>query len=241
ELLLPPACAGCGRGVGAGPLCSRCDTSLPRIPHGHCALCQAAPPLPGSRCCPACREGSSPLAACLAAAPYAGEVARAVQRFKYPRPGILGMDPAPGALLRSLLGEAAARSPDRGQLVVPVPQHPARLRRRGFNPAAELARPLARVHGIRFAPVALERLRDTRSQTGLDRRERGRNVAGAFRVRVGQAIPPLVWLVDDVVTTGATLREAAQALRDAGARNVTALCAARTPIGDGSGVTAPRG
>jgi len=71
-------------------------------------------------------------------------------------------------------------------------------------------------------------VRDTPSQTGLDRRARARNVAGAFRVRRGARIPSRVWLVDDVVTTGATLREAARALRHAGARRIVAICVART-------------
>jgi ComF family protein len=151
-----------------------------------------------------------------------------VHRFKYPRPGLLGLDPGPRAVACALVLEAAARAPLDAELVVPVPLHPARLRQRGFNPAALLARALARARGVPLAPRALERVRDTPSQTGLHRRARARNVAGAFRVRPGARIPARVWLVDDVVTTGATLREAARALRRAGARRVIALCAART-------------
>ncbi len=75
---------------------------------------------------------------------------------------------------------------------------------------------------------ALRRLRDTPSQTGLDRRERRRNVAGAFRCR--RRVARVVWLVDDVVTTGATLSECARVLRRSGARRVVGLCAARTPF-----------
>lgn len=229
EFVLPCACAGCGCRVARdAPLCAPCDLSLPRIPRERCSLCQQAPPLPPGARCPACLLVASPLAACLAAAPYTAEVARWVQRFKYPRPGILGLDPAPKALLRLLLAEAAARAPARPALVVPVPLHRSRLRERGFNPAGELARPLARAWGVDFDPLALLRVRSTPSQTGLDRRGRRRNVAGAFRVRA-RPIPRRVWLVDDVVTTGATLEEAARALRSAGAREVTALCAARTP------------
>jgi ComF family protein len=151
-----------------------------------------------------------------------------VHRFKYPRPGLLGLDPGPRAVACALVREAAERAPLPGSLVVPVPLHPARLRRRGFNPAALLARSLARAHGVPVAPRALERVRDTPSQTGLDRRARARNVAGAFRVRSGAWIPAHVWLVDDVVTTGATLHAAARTLRRAGARRIVALCAART-------------
>ena len=112
--------------------------------------------------------------------------------------------------------------------VVPVPLHPRRLRARGFNPACVLARALARERGIRLDPVALRRVRDTPSQTGLDRRARRRNVRGAFVAR--SRVPPRVWLVDDVVTTGSTLGEAARALHRAGARSVVGICAARTPL-----------
>jgi predicted amidophosphoribosyltransferase len=111
--------------------------------------------------------------------------------------------------------------------VVPVPQHPRRLRGRGFSPANELARDVARQVGAPLGATALLRLRDTRSQTGLGRSERARNVRGAFASR--EPAPACVWLVDDVVTTGATLTEAARALRAAGAREIVGVCAARAP------------
>lgn len=190
-------------------------------------LCQEAQVLPPWPRCPACLHTASPLEACLAAAPFTGEVADIVHRFKYPAPGILGLDPGPKALLRQLVAEAAARAPTRPELVLPVPLHRARLRERGFNPAALLARPLARALAVGFDPVALVRVRDTPSQTGLDRRARRRNVAGAFRLRARE-LPRSIWLVDDVVTTGATLEAVARTLRRGGAERVIALCAART-------------
>jgi ComF family protein len=107
-----------------------------------------------------------------------------------------------------------------------VPLHRRRVVQRGFNPAVMLARDLSRALGIPFAATALSRLRDTESQTGLGRAARRANVRGAFEARA--RVPAHVWLVDDVVTTGATLEECAQALRRAGARHVVALCAART-------------
>jgi ComF family protein len=232
ELLLPSACAGCGGAPGRDALlCPACRQLWPRIPAGHCTLCQQAPAAPGRERCPGCAPARGPLAACVAAAPLAGPVLDAVHRFKYPAAGLAGLDPAPTALLRALVREAAARAPgpEPGR-VVPVPLHPRRLRSRGFNPAAELARALARGRGLVLDATALRRRRDTPSQTGLDRRGRRRNVRGAFRARRGFAAPACVWLVDDVVTTGATLAEAARALRRAGARHVVGVCAARTPF-----------
>lgn len=238
DLLLPPCCAGCGGGVEVDSvLCRTCDAALPRVPPragDACALCGVTARLsgPGGRRCPACVRRPATLAACAAAVEYAGEAERWVRRFKYPAPGLRGLDPAPGAVVRSWIRQAGRGAPPPApSLVVPVPLHPRRLRRRGFNPAAQLARELARSWGAACDPVALARVRDTPSQTGLDRRARARNVARAFRPRPGLRLPRRVALVDDVVTTGATLDEAARALRRAGARRVIAVCAARTPAG----------
>jgi ComF family protein len=207
ELLLPPVCAGCGRAAPAAPLCSAC--ALP--PAGSLG----APP--------------DPLAAWHAALAYEGAAAVWVQRFKYPARGLRGLDPAAEAVALASMRRLAARTgelrPDR---VVPVPLHPRRLRERGMSPPALLAAACARAAGAPFAPVLLVRLRDTPSQTGLSRGARRRNVAGAFVARA--PAPPRVWLVDDVVTTGSTLTEAARALAHAGAREITALCLAHRPL-----------
>ena len=109
--------------------------------------------------------------------------------------------------------------------VVPVPLHPRRMRARGFDQALVLARQVGRARRLRVRARALVRVRDTPSQTGLSRTARRRNVRGAFRA--ARAVPGRIWLVDDVVTTGATLGEAARALRRAGAKEVIGLCAAR--------------
>lgn len=102
--------------------------------------------------------------------------------------------------------------------IVPVPLHPAKLRRRGYNQAAAVANGLALATGIPHHPTGLARLKDTPSQTTLDRQERRQNVAGAFRATA--PVAGAVLLVDDVATTGATLAEAAEALLAAGAAEV---------------------
>jgi ComF family protein len=170
----------------------------------------------------------SPLTACVAAVRFEGGVAEWIHRFKYPKKGLRGLDPAPASVVGAMLREAAARAPaPPPDLIVPVPLHPRRLRLRGFNPAAQIARSLAREFEIPFDAVALRRTRDTPSQTGFDRRERRSNVRGAFRSRRGWHVPERIWLVDDVVTTTSTLAEAAIALRTAGASTVIGLCATR--------------
>jgi ComF family protein len=229
ELVLPPTCAGCGSRIDpAAVLCARCDDRLARIAPGMCQLCQQTPPRPGANLCASCAPSDSALAACLAAFRFEGEAADWIHRFKYPKRGLRGLEPAPAAVVAAMLREAGRRAVEpRPQLIVPIPLHPRRLRSRGFNPAAVLARSLAREFEVPLDPVALCRTRDTPSQTGLDRRERRRNVRGAFRARAGRQIPERIWLIDDVVTTGSTLTEAAIALRAAGARAVIGLCAAR--------------
>jgi predicted amidophosphoribosyltransferase len=207
ELLLPPVCASCGRAAPAGPLCAAC------------ALEPAGPLGPPPRA----------LTAWHAAIAHDGAGAEWVRRFKYPARGLRGLDPAAEAvafgLVRRLARLVPGAAPD---LVVPVPLHARRLRERGFSPAAVLARASALEARAPFAPVLLARRRDTPSQTGLSRGARRRNVAGAFVAR--RAAPPRVWLVDDVVTTGSTLSEAARALRRAGTREVVGVCLAHRPL-----------
>jgi ComF family protein len=207
DLLLPPVCAGCGRAASPGPLC------------GACAVAPTGPLGPPPR-------GLSGWCAAIA---YDGAGAEWVRRFKYPTRGLAGLDPAAEAvafgLVRRLARCVPGAPPD---LVVPVPLHARRLRERGFSPAALLARACAREASAPCAPVLLARLRDTPSQTGLPRAARRRNVAGAFVARTHA--PPRVWLVDDVVTTGSTLCEAARALRSNGAREVVGVCLAHRPL-----------
>jgi ComF family protein len=211
ELLFPGACARCRTAVGREALCSRCRLELLRL-------------APGFE-----TEAPTPLESWGAAVFFEGEAAVWLRRFKYPQPGLFGLDPAAEAVATELIHEAAHRAPGPApDLIVPVPLHPRRLRERGFNPAGLLAAALGRARGLPVDPAALTRTRDTQSQTRLARSQRARNVLGAFRAR-NRALPGRIWLVDDVVTTGSTLREAARTLRGSGARRIVAVCAARTP------------
>lgn len=135
-------------------------------------------------------------------------------------------DPKLAAALDGTAGAAEREAPEGGATVVPVPLHWRRRLRRGYNQAEEIARPLAARLGFRFSR-SLRRRRATPRQTSLSREHRRSNPAGAFVCR--RTIAGTVILVDDVTTTGATLGAAAVCLKQAGARRVVALVAARTP------------
>jgi len=209
DLLLPPVCAGCGSPVSReAVLCRTCDARLPRLETD-------------------CTAPAS-LTACTAAVAYRGVAEEWVRRFKHPAAGIAGLDVSALAVARALILEAAARAPGRTpDLVVPVPPHRQSLRARGFHASGLLAGSVARARHVPLRTRALVAIRDTASQTGLGRAARRRNVLGAFSAPF--PLPPRVWLVDDVVTTGSTLAEAARQLRRAGAKEVVGVCIAATP------------
>ena len=119
----------------------------------------------------------------------------------------------------------------RPEALLPIPLHATRLGRRGYDQALELARPLARALRIPVLTRTMLRTRATAPQSELDAhvRQRNRNLRRAFSIQAGTGLPDHVALVDDVMTTGATLREAAKALRRAGVARVDAWVCARVP------------
>jgi ComF family protein len=150
-----------------------------------------------------------------------------IRQLKYH--GVIANARVLGVLLAQAVDERAARLP---RLLVPVPLHAARLRERGFNQAAALARYAGRMLGIPYAPALVRRLRDTPSQTSLSEGERHRNVRGAFAVNGARAPRRLlaaghVAIVDDVITTGSTVEELKCVLLAAGVRQVEVWAAAR--------------
>lgn len=133
-----------------------------------------------------------------------------------------------GRALGRMLALRAAPLLACGTLVIPVPLAGERLRSRGYNQALELARPVARLRGLRLAPGLLQRIRHGAPQQSLGRDQRRGNLHGAFTA-LPQVAGHAVAVVDDVMTTGATLDAVAAALRAAGAAQVTNLVVARTP------------
>ena len=210
DLALPPACAGCG--AEGEPLCRRCRPALDvrlLLPAGTPLGLPDGPP--------------DPLVRLEWCAPFAGVVRHALHALKY----------AGERRLAQPLGDAVAarwaRSGGGGDLLVPVPVHAARRRERGYDQAELIAGAAARRLRVPMLPV-VERTRATTAQYRLDRRHRASNVASAFAVRPRDADRVAgrhVVLVDDVVTTGATLAATANALLAAGALSVAAVTVAR--------------
>ncbi len=112
-------------------------------------------------------------------------------------------------------------------LIAPIPLHPRRRRRRGYNQSELLARPLAEAVGVPFSATALRRTRHTPPQVGLGPEARAANVQGAFDATAQEVAGRAILLIDDVLTTGATMTAAAAALLAAGAASVSAYCLAR--------------
>ncbi|TYT26417.1 ComF family protein [Luteimonas viscosa] len=222
--LCPPRCLACREPAPAGAdLCQACQAELPWNRNA-CPRC--AVPLPEAGMadtpCGACQRRPSPLQQAHAAFVYGAPLDRLLPRFKFHR------DLAAGRLLADAMATCFATLPRPGALL-PVPLHAGRLRRRGYDQALELARPLARTLRLPLLDGALVRTRATAPQSELDAASRRRNLRGAFAVRGGARLPAHVALVDDVMTTGATLHAAAFALRRAGVARVDAWVCARVP------------
>lgn len=234
DVIYPPRCLVCGARLEAGALCRACQEGIHPLPPPFCDRC-GRPVSPNRLVCDACENGPEPsFAWSQAMGRYEGILRTAIHRLKYD--GKTALAEPLGLLLARSLDEPC--SPllydpvsDRTltfDLVVPVPLHPARLRERGFNQAERLARVVARERGWRLEPHGLRRIRSTRSQTKLSPEERASNVRGAF-VAPEPALffDKTVLIIDDVLTTTATLAECARVAREAGASRVCIQALAR--------------
>jgi len=212
--VLAPECLLCGARASDAMLCEECAVGLPQSPPS-CPVC--AMPSPAASVCGACLARPPAFDATLAVWPYAFPIDRLVQSLKY-----RGNLPVARLFGAALALQVVGRAVD---VVAPMPLARERLAGRGFNQAMEIAR--ATVARAVLITAEIERVRDTASQTDLPYVERARNVRGAFAC--GRALHGLrVAVIDDVMTSGATLAELAVTLKRAGAAWVENWVIART-------------
>ena len=234
DVLYPPVCAGCEQPLSKGrALCDSCDQDMPRLKPPFCQCC--GEPFEGKvdalATCPRCLENEPTYDFARPALCRSKQALELIHRFKYLREIHLAGE------LGRMAGEAFEdnRLADalRGSWpLVPVPLHRSRERKRHFNQATEIARVVGR---DRQLPVvqALKRIRATGTQTKLTREQRRKNLSGAFAMtRQGQRWleqnePQGVVLVDDVLTTGATVEECTKVLHKAGVEEVVVLAVMR--------------
>jgi ComF family protein len=206
--------------------CAGCWSALPRITVRKCATCALAwsgdpDSTGGGFVCGSCVESPPAVDWAEAWGHYRGSLETLLHAFKFERHDFL--DDGFGALLHDLF---LSRADGDFEAVVPVPMHPSKLRRRGYNQAELLARAFAARSGIPLRSKLLRKTVERRSQSTLARQERAANVQGAFVAAPGVK-DQAVLLIDDIATTGQTLRACADALRLAGARRVATLAVAR--------------
>jgi ComF family protein len=221
RFVLPLRCLLCGAaGFDGMDLCAECAAELPRN-RSCCARC-ALPLATPAALCGECQRRAPPWDAAWAPFRYGWPLDRLESRYKF------GSDLAAGRTL-SVLWQREPCPIDLPRLLLTVPLHGSRLRHRGYNQALELARPLARALHVPLRHDALLRRRATAAQTELDAVARRRNVRGAFAVHEGLQLPAHVAIIDDVMTTGATLAQCTRVLRRSGVARVDVWALARAP------------
>ena len=219
----PPCCILCGAaGHDQMDICARCYRGLPWI---ETACSQCAIPIAGKTgdelLCGQCLQKPPAFDSSISLFSYRVDAIKLIHQLKFN--GKL----ANARLLGGMLATAVnAKTTDRPDSIVPVPLFWKRMRQRGFNQSLELARVVGRVCDISVNSRSLVRVRDTPSQTGLNKTQRHQNIRGAFELRDAFDAEHVA-LVDDVVTTTATVNELARLLKTAGVRRVDVWSIAR--------------
>ena len=218
DSLFPRRCVGCGR-IGRF-LCSECLGGLPRLPGPLCPICGR--PQASGIVCPGCWQRQTQIDGIRSLFSFDEVVRKAIHQLKYRN--FKAISPC----LAELLADYLRSNSLPGEALVYVPLHPGRLRERGYNQSALLARELGGRIDLPVVEDCLVRVRHARPQVrAVDVEERRRNVADAFVCRDERVKGKQIILIDDVCTSGATLESCAAALKDGGAMSVWGLTLAR--------------
>lgn len=226
DLLYPPRCPACEHPIPDPRfLCDSCTATLPPPPEALCLRCGADARIPMNGC-GHCLNNPLALNALYCGYRYQGVLAELIRGFKFRDRS--HWNTLLANLLWARLGDSLRW--EQPTMVIPVPLHPWRLIQRRYNQAALLAGPLAKTIGTPLVTNGVRRIRMTPAQSRLDRAARMHNLRDAFVAKPTVVAGQAILLVDDVLTTGATLAAVAAALKAAGARRVVAACLAHTPL-----------
>lgn len=212
DLFLPAACLLCGEFLPAGfdprEFCAECQANMPPLGRSHCSCCsQPFPASSSQHLCAICLQRPPAFSIVHAACSYQELVKDAIHQLKYRNQVNLAQP------LGKLLGKALEATEDgfRPDCIIPVPLHPGRLKKRGYNQALEISRPLAKKLQVPIDTTLLQRTLETQPQQGLTAVERKNNLHNAFIVTTTTSARNIL-LVDDVMTTGETVRECCRVL-----------------------------
>ncbi|MEK6221053.1 MAG: ComF family protein [Chloroflexota bacterium] len=219
DQLFPPICAGCQK-LGTR-WCQECHEKINLVTQGGCEICGSL--FTHDKYCTYCIADRPAYHLSRAYGVYAGNFRDALRSLKYKRN--IGL----GEIFSKYLQEIVLHQNRPIDFIVPIPLSQKRLKDRGYNQVAIISKPLAWRLNLPHHPKALKRVRDTISQINLDRAARAKNVKDAFRADEDIVSKKNILLVDDIMTTGATLNAGAQALIEAGAAQVFAIIVARAP------------
>jgi ComF family protein len=217
-LIFPPVCGGCGR--TGFRWCPDCQARVPRVAEPICERCGI--PIRKAGLCEKCQSNPPVYRLMRSWAVFDSPIQNALHTLKYRR-NITGF----GDALATQMADFVRSLYWSLDLIVAVPLGRKRLQERGYNQVALVARPLAYELGLVYAPNALWKMRETRSQVGLNMLERKENVSKAYQAHPLAVKRKSVLLMDDVATTGSTILACTEALLSAGAQEVYALTIAR--------------
>ena len=218
EALFPRYCLSCKK--EGSWLCKDCQEAIDYLKEQFCPFCQRITET--GRPCSICRPRHN-LTGLLAAAHFKFPINRLIHKLKYQ-----GTKELSQLLIQITIKGTRNRLPKGKKLIIPIPLHPKQERKRGFNQAELMAKELSKKTKIEYDPKILKRIKNTKSQTKLNRRERRENLKNAFAITKNIDLKEyIVLLVDDVTTTGATLDEAAKTLKQAQPKEIWGLVVAR--------------
>lgn len=216
QLLPAQPCVLCGALSRDGVWCKACDADLPLMGAAHCPVC--ALPTHDGATCGHCLQHPPAFNRIVAAYAYAFPLDKLIQSVKFSEQLVL---------VEQLTAALAQRISQRPDALIAMPLHPLRLRERGFNQSLLLARSLSKRLDIPLLTDACERARNTSPQSSLRWQERGKNMRKAFTCKADLSGRHIA-VVDDVMTTGASIEELSRTLRQAGAKEISAWVVART-------------